>query len=37
VVAETLSAINGGDDDVESRPISFYSLPAEIRVQIYDY
>jgi len=32
-----VSTINSGDDDVEIRPISFYSLPAEIRVQIYDY
>ncbi|TKA48872.1 hypothetical protein B0A54_00948 [Friedmanniomyces endolithicus] len=37
MAAETVSIINGGDDDVEIRPISFYSLPAEIRVQVYDY
>ncbi|KAK0281176.1 hypothetical protein LTR91_000231 [Friedmanniomyces endolithicus] len=35
--AESVSTINSGDDDVEIRPISFYSLPAEVRVQIYDY
>ncbi|KAK1065611.1 hypothetical protein LTR12_000340 [Friedmanniomyces endolithicus] len=36
MAAETVSTINGGDDDVEIRPMTFYTLPAEIRVQIYD-
>ncbi|KAK0284148.1 hypothetical protein LTR35_005862 [Friedmanniomyces endolithicus] len=37
MAAETVSTINSGDNDVEIDPVSFFSLPAEIRVQIYDY
>ncbi|KAK1044928.1 hypothetical protein LTR33_015250 [Friedmanniomyces endolithicus] len=37
MAAETVSTNNSGDGDVEIDPVSFFSLPAEIRVQIYDY